>query len=125
MTYHGKDVEVIITGDAKEFYEMLSTKINDELSKNIESSSSQALMKAITNKITLLKRDPSYGIQIPKDRIPKEYILKYDANNLWKINLSGYWRIIYTIQGKEIKIIALILDIFDHKEYNKKFHYKK
>jgi hypothetical protein len=31
---------------------------------------------------------------------------------------------IYTLQGKEIKIVALIMDIFDHKEYNKKFRYK-
>jgi len=32
---------------------------------------------------------------------------------------------IYTIRGSEIEIIALILDIIDHKEYNKKFGYRK
>jgi mRNA-degrading endonuclease RelE of RelBE toxin-antitoxin system len=124
MIYHGKDVEVIIAGDAKEFYDMLNAKIIDEISKGITSSKNQALMKAIHTKIELLKKDPSYGIQIPKDRIPKAYISEYDVNNLWKVNLLGYWRIIYTIQGREVRVIALILDIFDHKEYNKKFGYK-
>jgi len=32
---------------------------------------------------------------------------------------------IYNIKGSEIEIIALILDIIDHKEYNKKFGYRK
>ncbi len=32
---------------------------------------------------------------------------------------------IYTIRGSEIEIIALILDIIDHKKYNKKFGYRK
>lgn len=124
MNCHGKEIEIIITGDAKEFYEMLNVKIREEQAKNITSSKNQTLMNSIQNKIELLKKDPSYGIQIPKNRIPKEYISEYDVNNLWKINLSGYWRMIYALQGKEIKIIALIMDIFNHKEYNKKFRYK-
>ncbi|MGV8087215.1 MAG: hypothetical protein ACP5N1_06315 [Candidatus Woesearchaeota archaeon] len=124
MSYHGKEVEIIITGEAKEFYEMLNNNIKEELSKNITSSKNQTLMNSIQNKIDLLKKDPSYGIQIPKDRIPKEYLSEYNVNNLWKINLSGYWRMIYTLQGKEIKIIALVMDIFNHKEYDKKFGYK-
>jgi hypothetical protein len=90
MNYHGKNVEIIITGDAKEFYEMLNTKIQEETSKHIISSKNQTLMKTIQNKIDLLRKDPTYGIQIPKNRIPKEYLSKYEVNNLWKINLSGY-----------------------------------
>jgi hypothetical protein len=66
-----------------------------------------------------------YGIHIPKDRIPKEYTRNYDVNNLWKVNLSGAWRMIYTIRGSEVEIISLILDIMNHDDYNKKFGYKK
>lgn len=29
------------------------------------------------------------------------------------------------IKGNEIEIIAFVLDIIDHKDYNKKFGYKK
>jgi len=46
-------------------------------------------------------------------------------HNLWKANLSGAWRLIYTIRGSEVEIIALILDIIAHKDYDKKFGYKK
>lgn len=69
--------------------------------------------------------NPEYGFHIQKDRIPKEYVIKYDVNNLWKVNLSGAWRMIYTIRGSEVDIIALILDLMDHKDYNNKFGYKK
>ena len=49
----------------------------------------------------------------------------YDANNLWKIDLSGAWRMVYTIRGGEVEIISLILDIINHKNYEKKFKYRK
>ena len=72
-----------------------------------------------------MRNNPEYGIHIPKNRIPKEYIKNYDVNNLWKINLSGSWRMIYTIKGDEVEIISLILDIINHKDYDKKFGYRK
>ena len=118
MSYHGKEVEVVITGEAKDFYEKLSRDMR-------KSKFNMMLWNSIKEKIDLLKNDPSYGIQVPKDRIPKEYVLAYGADNLWKINLAGHWRMIYTIKGKEVKIIALVMDIFDHKEYDKKFKYRK
>ena len=32
---------------------------------------------------------------------------------------------IYTTRGTDVEIISLILDIMNHKDYNKKFRYKK
>lgn len=32
---------------------------------------------------------------------------------------------IYTIRGGEVEIISLILDLMNHKDYEKKFGYKK
>ncbi len=32
---------------------------------------------------------------------------------------------LYTLRGSEIEVISLILDILDHKEYDKKFGYRK
>ena len=80
---------------------------------------------SIKQKIEILKANPEYGIHIPKDRIPKEYVRDYDVNNLWKVNLSGAWRMIYTIRGSEVEIISLILDIMNHRDYKKKFGYNK
>ncbi len=125
MNFKEKPVKLIITGDAKEEFERLNKTVGQEITKGITSSDYQILLNSIKQKIEFIKENPQYGIHIPKNKIPKEYIKNYDANNLWKVNLSGAWRMIYTIRGSEIEIIALILDIIDHKEYNKKFGYRK
>lgn len=123
--FKGKPVKVIITGDAEEDFEQLNMVVGEEIAKGITSSDHQTLLHSIKQKIDLLKSNPEYGIHILKDRIPKEYLLKYDVNNLWKANLSGAWRMIYTIRGSDVEIIALILDILDHRAYERKFGYKK
>ena len=125
MNFKEKPVKLIITGDAKEEFEKLNKIVGQEITKGITKSNYQTLLNSIKQKIEFLKENPQYGIHIPKNKISKEYIKNYDANNLWKVNLSGAWRMIYTIRGSEIEIIALILDIIDHKEYNKKFGYRK
>lgn len=99
--------------------------MGEEIIKGITSSDHQTLLDSIKQKIELLKVNPEYGFHIQKDRIPKEYVRIYEVNNLWKINLSGAWRMIYTIRGSEVEVISLILDIIDHSSYNKKFGYKK
>ena len=96
-----------------------------EISIGVKSSAHQSLLNSIKQKIEFLKDNPEYGVHIPKDRIPKEYISKYDVKNLWKVNLSGAWRMIYSIRGREVEIIALILDILDHRNYDKIFGYRK
>jgi len=122
--FKGKPTKVIITGEAKEEFDDLNKVVGEEIAKGITSSDHQTLLNSIKQKIDLLRDNPEYGIHIPKDRTPKGYIRDYDVNNLWKINLSGAWRMIYTIRGSEVEIISLILDILNHKDYNKKFGYK-
>ena len=125
LVFKVKPTKVIITGEAKEEFDDLNKVVGEEIAKGITSSDHQTLLNSIKQKIELLRDNPEYGIHIPKDRIPKEYIKDYDVNNLWKVNLSGAWRMIYTIRGSEVEIISLILDIMDHRDYNKKFGYKK
>ena len=90
------------------------------------------MFNSINSKVDLLKDNYVVGKQIPKKRIPKKYVQKYGVTNLWKINLSDYWRIIYTLRQKqrssEVEILEIfldVLDIIDHKRYNKIFGYKK
>ncbi|MCK5282408.1 MAG: hypothetical protein KAK00_03285, partial [Nanoarchaeota archaeon] len=105
--FKGKPTKVIITGDAKEEFDDLNKVVGDEIKKGITSSDHQTLLNSIKQKIEILRDNPEYGIHIPKDRIPKEYIKDYDVNNLWKVNLSGAWRMVYTIRGSEVEIISL------------------
>jgi len=125
MMFKGKPTKVIIIGEAKEEFDDLNRIVGEEIIGGIKSSDHQTLLNSIKQKIELLKANPEYGIHIQKDRIPKEYVRDYDVNNLWKVNLSGAWRMIYTIRGSEVDIISLILDIMDHRDYEKKFRYKR
>ena len=123
--FKGKPTKVIITGAAKDEFNDLNRVVGDEIKEGIASSDHQTLLNSIKQKIELLRDNPEYGVHIQKNKIPKEYVRDYDANNLWKVNLSGAWRMIYTIRGKEVEIISLILDIMNHKDYEKKFGYRK
>lgn len=63
------------------------------------------------------------GIQIPKKLMPKYYIKKYNVKNLWKYNLPGAWRLIYSVEGNNLLIFSIILEWMDHKEYERRFRY--
>jgi len=87
-------------------------------------SESAYLEKIIENGIEKLRFDYKRGDHIAKEKIPREYAEKFGAKSLWKLNLSRYWRLIYTAQGTEIEVIAVLLEVLDHKRYNRKFGYK-
>lgn len=70
-----------------------------------------------------LKSNPFCGVQIPKRQIPGTYIQKYGIDNLWKYNLPDAWRLVYSVAGSEVEIIAILLEWFSHKEYEKRFNY--
>ena len=71
--------------------------------------------------------NPHYGIPIEKRLIPQEYKTKYGITNLFRVELSNFWRMLYTMTNDEmeVEIIAFVLDITDHGIYDKKFHYRK
>lgn len=94
----------------KEAYELLKRE-NPELHKFIE--------RAIED----LKTDPFSGVPIQKRLIPKIYIKKYSIENLWKYDLPGAWRLLYSVVGDKVKIISIILEWLDHKEYERRFGY--
>ena len=63
------------------------------------------------------------GIQIPKKLIPREYLKKFEVKNVWKYNLPGAWRLLYSIEGRDLIIFSIILEWIDHKTYERKFKY--
>lgn len=125
MKIEGKIKKVIIVDDALAAYNKLNAIVGEEVSRGIAGSVDQTLFNAIKQKIEFLKENPSYGFHIPKDRIPCLYFKVYDVNNLWKINLPAGWRLIYTIRGSEVEILSIVLDIYNHRTYEKVFGYKK
>ncbi len=100
-------VEVIFTEEAEKAFQKIKT-------------TNPTLLRSINQKIEILKKKPHFGQPIAKKKIPKEYLIKHSTKNIFIIELSGYWRLIYTITNEELIIIALVIDILDHKQYDKK-----
>ncbi len=67
--------------------------------------------------------DAFIGIQIPKYKIPKIYFNKYNIDNCWKINLPDGWRLVYSVGRDDIIVLSIVLEWFNHKEYEKRFNY--
>ena len=81
------------------------------------------LYKFIERAIDDLKKDPFCGTSIPKKLIPKVYIKKYGIDNCWKYDLPGAWRLLYSVVGDKVKIVSIILEWMDHKDYERRFGY--
>ncbi|MEK6889400.1 MAG: hypothetical protein AABW80_04830 [Nanoarchaeota archaeon] len=122
--YKNKEVKIILSENATLIYKELNKIVGQEIKDEINSSFHQTLLRSINRTKELLKDNPFAGNQIHKERIPIKYINLYDAENIWRIELSDRWRAIYTIQGNDIEIITFILDIFNHRDYDKLFGYK-
>lgn len=86
-------------------------------------SDSDWLKKAINKAIDDLKENVFCGERIKKELIPKEYINKYQINNLMWYPLPNGWRLVYSIIGGNIEIVAVIIEYFDHKNYERRFKY--
>ncbi len=106
----------------------LSPEFNEQfvmLQKKADNGNGEAkyLLKLIGKGISKLAERVDAGKKIPKKLWPAEYVRKYGINNLWKLNLDSYWRMVYTIVGTRIELVTVILDVMDHSEYDRKFGY--
>ncbi|KKH48123.1 hypothetical protein DU72_17360, partial [Methanosarcina mazei] len=73
------------------------------------------------------KNTLNYIFVIPKRLIPSEYKTKYGVNNLFRVELPGFWRMLYTLTAGNsgVETLVIVIDIIDHKKYDKVFGYKK
>ena len=113
-----KKVKIILSQDAKKVYKYLNKE-----SKN--SKLEKSIFNAIKQKIELIKENFQYGDPVSKKLVPKKYIKKYGITNLFRVELPNYWRMLYSVQEGEsrVEIIAFVLDIIDHDDYDKLFGY--
>ncbi len=115
-----KKVRVILSPDAEEVYKHLNKDAPT-------SKTDRMILNAINKKVELIKVNLHYGDPIAKNLIPREYVEKYEITNLFRVELPNYWRMLYTLTDNEtnIEIIAFVLDILEHSDYDKKFGYRK
>ncbi|RLG13980.1 MAG: hypothetical protein DRN71_03880 [Candidatus Nanohalarchaeota archaeon] len=122
---YDKEIWVEFSEDADLDYQELQKKLLQEKEQGIENSSNMQLLKSIDREKDNIKIDPQYGTHIPRRNISKAVVNRYGTDRLWKVDLVGYWRMIYTITGDEVKIIAFVLEFMDHKKYDNVFGYRK
>jgi hypothetical protein len=113
-------IRVILKGNAKEAYKQLNETVRKQTADGKSNSDEIKLLKSIKKKVDLLKSNPAYGDNIPKKKIPKDW----EVDNLWRLELTNYWRMLYTIAGDRIEVICFVLEIIDHPIYDKIFKYK-
>lgn len=106
-----KPCKVVFANDTveKDFYNLDE---NDEIRKYIK--------RAVED----IQKNAFCGIQLPKRLIPKEYVQRYGTRNLWKYDMPDGWRLVYSITTpNKVEIISVILEWFNHPNYEKRFNY--
>lgn len=123
--FKDKEIRVILSKVADAEYTELNKLVGDEIKQGITSSDNQMILHSVQRVVGWLKNNPFYGKQVEKFKFPSCYKKDYDITNLWRVDLAGYWRLVYTVRSDEIEIICFVLNIYDHKKYNKTFGYKE
>ncbi len=115
-----KDIKVVFSSEATQVYTYLNQ--HAPTSKN-----ERMLLNAIDKKIEIIKSNIHYGDPIAKRLIPEEYKTKYGVTNLFRVELPNYWRMLYTLTDGEstLEIIAFVIDIVSHKDYDKLLGYRR
>ena len=115
-----KYARVILTPEAEDAYHYLTGKASD-------SKQEETTLNSFLQKVELIKENVHYGQPIAKKLIPAEYKNRYGITNLFRVELPNFGRMLYTLTAGSsgIEIVILVLDIIDHKKYDKKFGYKK
>jgi len=116
-----KPVRIVMINEADESFKRLNERVGKQQRECKENTDEIKLLRSIRQKVELVKANPFYGDNIEKKKIPKEY----NVQNLWRVELTNYWRMLYTIKGDQVEIVCFVIDILDHQKYNKKFRYKK
>lgn len=93
--FKGKEVSVRFSEEADNIYQDLNKIVGEEKLKGRDSSFHQTLLRSINRVKETLKQNPFAGDQVPKKQIPGKYVLKYDVENLWRIELADRWRLVY------------------------------
>ena len=79
------------------------------------------LFKSIERALNHLKSNPFAGDNVKKELWPKEFS---NLPNLFRMELSQFWRLLYYVVGDEVKVISVVFEICEHKHYDKIFSYK-
>ena len=121
-----KIIRVKLSPEAEEVYNYLNREVAEVEKSGKKRTPEVQIFQAFEQKKELIKVNHHYGEPIAKSKIPEKFKAKYGITNLFWVELPHFWRFLYSLTegDSEIEIIAFVLDIVDHKKYNKLFGYK-
>lgn len=119
-----KEIVIEFDKDAyKEYQELQELVTQGKKARN--KPTYEQLLSSINAALGNIKANPYYGDLIPRKHISKAVVNKYGTDKIFRVELVGFWRLLYTVIGNETKIIAFILEYMDHPDYDKIFGYRK
>ena len=80
------------------------------------------LLRSVERSLNLLKTNPFSGDAVKHEVWPKEF---GNLPNLFRVELSQFWRLLYYVSGDEVRIVSVVLESADHQHYDTIFGYKK
>lgn len=84
---------------------------------------------ALRDRAQHLARNPQAGEYVPLAQVPKKATVKKwerrvgRMRNLYKLELPDGWRALYTIGSRGADRIVLVLEVLDHKQYERAMGY--
>lgn len=87
-------------------------------------SAPKEVSEALRRKAKDLAKDPQAGTFVPVARVPKATMRRWEARvgkvtNLYKLDLPGGWRALYTIGSDGPLRVVLVLEVVRHKDYER------
>jgi Txe/YoeB family toxin of Txe-Axe toxin-antitoxin module len=123
MDLKDKEKIVRIIGTADDALAKLENSISSiEACGKTPPKSDTQLLKSIQRALDILKTNPFAGDSVPQKFWPNEF---NHLPNLFRMELSQFWRLLYYVAGDEIRIVSVIFEICNHKHYDKIFGYRK
>ncbi len=86
------------------------------------------MQEALRRKAKDLTKDAQAGTFVSVTRVPKATMRRWEARvgkvtNLYKLDLPGAWRALYTIGSEGPLRVVLVLEVLHHKDYERVLGY--
>ena len=81
------------------------------------------LYKIIKKGLDVLRENMEAGEKVEKRKWPRMYVRRYGIRNLFRLDLDRNYRLTYTIIADGSKKAVCVLEVMDHKTYNRRFGY--
>jgi Txe/YoeB family toxin of Txe-Axe toxin-antitoxin module len=123
MDLKNKEKIVKIVGAAEAALEKLEEEVHAaEATGKTPPKSDKQLLKSIERALNCLKSNPFAGAPVPHNLWPEDFSR---LPNLFRMELSQFWRLLYYVAGGEVRIISIVFEICNHNHYDKLFGYRK